>query len=213
MNAAEKVVTFPHMIAAAALVLLTILYRVVMGFGGSGNFEWLHNFSPMAAIALCGAIYLPRRFAVAGPLLALLVSDVILNAHYIRAGLYEGYPLSIEMLPRYVALGMIAGFGWLLRDNPRTGSVFGATIGGSLLFFIVTNTGAWMAEPAYAKTIAGFTQALTTGLPGYPSTLAFFRNTLLSDVLFTGLFLACIAMRGDRAKVPQPAPRHELAQW
>jgi hypothetical protein len=201
------------MIAAAVLVLLTILYRVVLGIGGSGNFEWLHNFSPMAAIALCGAIYLPRRFALSGPLLALLISDVILNAHYIHAGLYQGSIFSLEMLPRYLALGMTAGFGWLLRDNPRIGSVLGASLGASVLFFIISNTGSWFAEPAYANNAAGWVQANTSGLPGYPSVLVFFRNTVLSDLLFTGLFLVCIARQRDQAGVPQPAARHELAQW
>jgi len=201
------------MIVAVVLVLLTILYRVVLGIEGSGNFGWLHNFSPMAAIALCGAIYFPRRFALAGPLLALLISDIILNAHYIHAGLYQGSVFSLEMLPRYLALGMTAGFGWLLRDNPRIGSVLGTSLGASVLFFIVSNTGSWLADPAYASNAAGWVQANTTGVPGYPSTLVFFRNTVLSDLLFTGLFLACIVFRGNQAGVPQPAARHELAQW
>lgn len=201
------------MIAAIVLFVLAILFRVVMGFAGAGNFDWLHNFSPMAALALCGAIYFPRRIALAAPLLALLVSDVILNAHYIHAGHYQGSVLSLAMLPQYLALALIAGFGWLLRDNPRPSLVLGSSVAASVLFFIVTNTGAWLAEPAYARTAAGWTQALTTGLPGYPSTLIFFRNTLVSDLLFTGLFLACIAIRSERGGMPRPAPRHELAQW
>ncbi len=195
------------MIAAAVFTLLAIVYRVVLGIAGSSHMDWWHNFSPLAAIALCGAVYFPRRVAIAAPLLALLISDVILNAHY-------GVPLlTIEILPRYVALALIAGFGWLLRDNPRPSFVLGSSLAASVLFFIVTNTGAWFAEPAYARTAAGWTQALTTGLPGYPSTLFFFRNTLISDLLFTGLFLACLAVRGARAGAPRTAPRHELAQW
>jgi hypothetical protein len=35
-------------------------------------------------------------------------------------------------------------------------------------------------------------QALTTGTPNYPSTWEFFRNTLLSGGLFTGLFVAAM---------------------
>jgi hypothetical protein len=29
---------------------------------------------------------------------------------------------------------------------------------------------------------------MTVGLPGFPPTLLFFRNSLVSDLLFTGLF-------------------------
>lgn len=196
-----------HMFAAAALVLFTIIYRVVLGIAGSTHLDWLHNFSPLAAIALCGAVYFPRRVAVAGPLLALLISDVILNAHY-HAPL-----LTWDILPRYLALAAIAGFGWLLRSNPRAILVLGSSLTASVVFFIVTNTGSWLAEPGYAKTAAGWTQAMTAGLPGFPSTLVFFRNTVLSDLLFTGLFLACIVFQGRREGTPQPTRRHELAPW
>lgn len=195
------------MIAAAVLVLLAIVYRVVLGIAGSAHLDWLHNFSPLAAIALCGAIYFPRRVAIVAPLLALFVSDLILNAHY-AAPLF-----TLEILPRYLALGMIAGFGWLLRDNPRPLFVLSTSLGASVLFFIVTNTGSWLVEPAYAKTAAGWTQALTTGLPGFPTTLVFFRNTVISDLLFTGLFLLCIAREGPRQGIPQPAAKHKLAPW
>ncbi len=174
------------MIAAAVLMLFVIVYRVVLGISGSTQMDWWHNFSPLAAIALCGATYFPRRLALVVPM------------------------LTLQILPRYLALALIAGFGWLLRDNPRPSFVLGSSLAASVLFFIVTNTGSWLAEPAYAPTAAGWTQAMTTGLPGYPSTLFFFRNTLLSDLLFTGLFLACIAIRGEQ---PPPAARHELAQW
>ena len=48
--------------------------------------------------------------------------------------------------------------------------------------------------PDYAKTIPGWWQALTIGVPGFPPTLLFFRNTLLSDLLFTALFVATQAI-------------------
>jgi hypothetical protein len=44
-------------------------------------------------------------------------------------------------------------------------------------------------DAGYAKTLAGWIQALTTGRPGYPPTWEFFRGTLLSGGIFTGLFV------------------------
>jgi hypothetical protein len=38
----------------------------------------------------------------------------------------------------------------------------------------------------------GLDSSLTTGLPNYPSTWEFFRNTLLSGGLFTGLFVGAM---------------------
>ena len=58
---------------------------------------------------------------------------------------------------------------------------------------MLTNTSSWLTGPGYAHTFAGWLQALTTGLPGYPPTWMFFRSTLLSDLLFTTLFVLCMA--------------------
>ena len=197
------------MIAAAVLVFTVIVYRVVLGFAGTGaEPAWLHHFSPLAAIALCGAIYFPRRVALAFPLLALLVSDIILNAHY-------NYSMfSAAILPRYVALACVGGFGWLLRSNPRTPLVLASSLAGSTLFFVISNTGSWAFDPYYAKTAAGWATAMTSGRADFhPTTLEFFRNTLVSDFAFTLLFMACVALQARRGETPAPASARELAQW
>ena len=55
-------------------------------------------------------------------------------------------------------------------------------ISASLFFFLVTNFAVWLWSGMYAHTIAGLSECFTLGLP-------FFRNTLLSDVMYTyGLF-------------------------
>ena len=48
----------------------------------------------------------------------------------------------------------------------------------------------WFVDPGYAKTLAGWVQAMTTGLPGLPPTFWFLRNSLLSDLAFSCLLLA-----------------------
>jgi hypothetical protein len=175
------------MIAAAILTLVVIAYRVILGTLGAPHLDWLHNFSPLAAVALCGAIFFPRKVAIAFPLAALFVSDVLLNVvcYHIPA-------VNLAMLPQYLALGMVCALGWMLRRQPQAWKVLVAALASSILFYVVTNTGAWLASPLYAKTAAGWVQALTTGLPGYPSTLVFYRHTLASDLIFTGLFLICV---------------------
>ena len=188
------------MLPAIFLLVLAIVWRIVSAFTHGYDFGWMHNFAPLSAIALCGAIFLPRRFAFALPLGALLLSDLILNPHY-------GFPLiSIEMLARYAALALIATGGLALRARPQAGWVLGASAGGSALFYILTNTGSWLTQtnPGYAKTLGGWVQALTTGLPGYPETWMFYRHTFVSDLLFTALFLVCFA--GARARRAAEAP-------
>jgi hypothetical protein len=178
-----------RMFAAVLLLVVAVVWRVVLGVMHSEDFGWLHNFAPLSAIALCGAFCLPRRWAFALPLAALFVSDIALNLHY-KAAL-----ITWEMAARYFALGGIAWLGWSLRSRRQVALVLGASVVGSIAFFVVTNTASWLTltEPAYAKSFAGWTQAMTSGLPGFPSTLTFFRHTLISDVLFTAIFLGAIA--------------------
>jgi len=76
---------------------------------------------------------------------------------------------------------------------------------GSAIFYVVTNTGSWLSDPGYAKTAAGWVEALTTGLPGYLPTWMFFRATLASDLLFTGIFIGCMAATRKRGELPDEA--------
>jgi hypothetical protein len=64
---------------------------------------------------------------------------------------------------------------------------------GAVVFYLITNAASWLYLP-YDKTLAGLIQALTRGLPGYPPTWEFFRNTLMSGGIFTGLFVGAMKM-------------------
>jgi hypothetical protein len=193
------------MFATLFLLIVVVCYRIASGFLGSDDFHWLHNFAPVAAVALCGAVYLPRRWAAILPLAMLFISDLVLNVFH-----YHQPFFTFDILPRYAALALICLLGFALRGRSNLLRLLTASIAGSLLFFVITNTGSWIYEPGYAKTAAGWLQAMTSGLPGYPSTWWFYRNTLVSDVFFTLLFWACMAatVKGD----PEPHGRPALAQ-
>lgn len=187
------------MFAALALLLIVIVYRIFSGFFGSADYQWLHNFAPVAAVALCGAVYLPRRTAITLPLVMLLVSDVVLNLFH-----YHEPLLTVEIVPRYFALALISGLGFALREKANLLRLLGASAAGSLLFYLITNTGSWLYEPGYAKTAAGWVQAMTSGVPGFPPTWTFYRHTLVSDLFFTLLFYAC--MHATSRGTAEPAP-------
>ncbi len=74
----------------------------------------------------------------------------------------------------------------------------------SLLFYLVTNTDSWLGDAGYSHDAAGWWQAMTVGHPEFPPTLYFFRNTLVSDLLFTAVF--ALAMEYAR-----PPPRRTRA--
>ncbi len=48
----------------------------------------------------------------------------------------------------------------------------------SVLFFIITNFGAWLVGNLYPKTLAGLVSCYVAAIP-------FFRNTLLGDAVYT----------------------------
>jgi len=191
------------MIAAVVLLVAAVIWRVFLGVTHSADYGWLHNFAPLSAIALCGAAFLPRRLAFALPLAALFVSDLMLNFHYSKTHADVSL-ISAEMLARYGALVLISGLGWMLRKTPRVSLMLGASVVGSVIFYLVTNTASWLTDAGYAKSVAGWIQALTTGRPEFPSTLTFYRHTLVSDVLFTALFLVCLRLT-DRSSIPVQA--------
>ena len=92
---------------------------------------------------------------------------------------------------------LIAVAGWIAayRDwqAPRALRGRSAIFRSETLFFWVIITASWLILP-YAKTWTGWIQALTAGMPGHAQTWEFFRNTLSSGGLFTGLFVGAMKM-------------------
>lgn len=151
------------------------------------------NFAPLAALALCGSLYFPRPWSWAGPMLALLVSDLFLNLHY---GLG---PISESSGAALVSYFLISVMGARLAQQLSWRAWLGGSLAATLIFYVVTNTGAWWSIPIYEKSWSGWVQALTVGIPGYPPTWTFLRSSLISDLLFTGLFVAGVEWSARRS--------------
>ncbi len=176
------------MIPAFLLILAAVCYRVATGMAIISGTTWVSNFAPIAAIALCGAIYFPPKLKFAVPLAALFLSDVVLN-------LYYGAPLLDPLIfCRYFALILVGWLGLVIAREPSWRTLLPASLVGSTVFYVVTNIFSWLSEPGYAKSLAGLIQALTVGLPEYGATPTwmFFRNSVVSDLIFTGLFFLCM---------------------
>lgn len=184
--------------SAITLALGFIAFAVAFRLIRATSVPDLPNFSPLMAIALCGALVLPGALAFGAPLLALIGTDIVLNLHY-------GAPLlGRDELIRYACfcVGILSGIG-LRRAQSGAMATLGVVAANSLLFYLVTNTGCWLTSPGYAHSLTGWAQALTVGQPGFPPTWTFLRNSLVSDLLFTGLFLAAVHLA---ARQPAPSP-------
>jgi len=158
------------------------------------------NFSAAHALLFCAAFWLPGWMGWVLPLATIIVTDILLNLF--------AYNLPV-MVPELISNWMILALfvvlaKWLARRRSY-GRVFLGTLLGALLFYLVSNTVSWMANPAYTKTIVGWVQALTVGLPGFPPTWVFGLKSLLGTGLFTGLFAG--AMKWSEAlDATEPEP-------
>jgi hypothetical protein len=160
----------------------------------SGAALWLSNFAPLAGITLCCGAYLPRRYKFALPLSMLFVSDLILNTTY------HAPPFDPQILCRYLALALIGLIGFALRKSVSWKTMLPASVAGSVIFYGITNVFSWLTDPGYVKNFAGLIQALTVGLPQYGATPSwmFFRNSLLSDLIFTAVFVLLMRAQSPR---------------
>ncbi|MEY3774629.1 MAG: hypothetical protein RLZZ129_1409 [Verrucomicrobiota bacterium] len=189
------------MIPALVLILLAAAYRIFAAWEPS-----LVNFSPLMALAFCGAVYFRSRALWLVPFAALTLSDLYLNHYYATQFGYEW--TAGGALVRTACFAAALGLGWLVAQRKNWLNLFSGALGGALLFYLVTNTASWAGDALYAKTAAGWWQALTVGHPQFPPTLVFFRNSLVSDLLFTGLFALTMeyaALRRQQPSLLQPA--------
>jgi hypothetical protein len=192
------------MIPAFLLVFSAAAYRITTGLLIHSGATWLSNFTPLAAIALCSAAYFPKKYKFSVPLVTLFVSDAVINFRY-------GAPLlDSQIVVRYVALAVIGYAGLFLQNRASLKTLLPASIVGSTFFYAITNASSWLSDPGYTKNLAGLIQALTIGLPSYSATPSwmFFRNSLISDLLFTLVFVLSINLgrsaEGSRARAAVP---------
>lgn len=120
------------------------------------------NFQPIDALALFGGAVLPGPWAFVVPLGAVAISDAVL-------GFY-----GLGMIWVYGAYAVIVVLGRFALRRRSVGSVAGAALTSSVLFYLITNFGAWTG-PLYPHTAAGLAASYVAGIP-------FFRNTVLSDL-------------------------------
>lgn len=153
-----------------ALIALFLISRLP-GFDTQG-------FSLAYALCFCAGAF-PRLLSIGAVALAIFVSDLWLNAYY-DAPYVENW-----QLVNYVGFALIWFLGRQLRERRSPVRLLFGGLLGALVFYLLSNTAAWLSNPQYVKSLAGWWQAVTTGLPGWPPTWTFFRNTMISGGLFT----------------------------
>ena len=126
------------------------------------------NFSPVLSMAFLAGMYLKGRQAVIVPFVLMVISDLIIGF----------YPL---MWLTWGSVMLISVIGLYLKERKSLGTVLGGSIISAVLFFIVTNFGAWLT--LYPHTGEGLRQCYILAIP-------FFRSSFLSTVAYSLVFYA-----------------------
>ncbi len=173
------------------------------------------SFSAAYALMFCAGVYFPGRLAWWLPLGLMLGTDLGLNVYYQFALGIDVFNLALlrYMLGNYAVYGLLIWLGRRFSTKDSFLSLLGGGVLGAVLFYVFTNTASWLFNPfhnpEYTKDLIGWLTALTKGTAGYPEAWQFFRNTLLSGGLFTGLFVGAMKLT---ASAESPQEKGETAE-
>jgi hypothetical protein len=149
------------------------------------------NFTPIFAIAMFGALYLPKKYALVLPLVAMFVSDIFIG--------FYSWQIMLAVYGSFLFAGV---FGLAIRKKKNFFSVISVTLLSSVFFFIITNTAVWAFGTMYTPNLSGLFQSYTMAIP-------FFKNSLLGNLFYVGIlvggyeFAKTLATKANRIQIKQ----------
>jgi hypothetical protein len=157
------------MLTAFVLTALAVLFRVF-----SATYQ-VWNFAPMAAISLYAGSRLPRRWAWVVPVVAMVVSDLLLDQGRYRPA------FELTRWTIYTTFAVTALLG-PLANWPRFGRWLLPilSVSGSILFFVTSNLATWGEGLLYPMSSAGLIACFVAAIP-------FFGNTIAADLIGTAV--------------------------
>lgn len=170
----------PRFLVLTGVVFLAALFRVL---------PHPYNFTPIAGMALFGGAHFSnKKLAFLVPLIAMILSDVVIGWHN-------------QVLIVYACFMAIVGVGLWLRERRSAVPVLTAALGSSVFFFLVTNFFVWILDGLYPMTVQGLVDCYAMAIP-------FLHNTIFGDLFYTTVFFGTFAVVENRFLVlrEQPVP-------
>lgn len=163
---------------AYVFVAIAIAFRV-------GFIAHPQAFTPLAASLLFFGAKMPRK-QLWIPVALFAAVDLIQNYRY-------GYAMSLDIVISWAFYAAMVALGMLLASKSSPFRVAGASLAGSVGFFLVSNFAVWIggALAMYPRTLAGLVECYTMAVP-------FFRNGLAGDLIFSGAFFGIAAVMAAR---------------
>lgn len=162
---------------AYLFVVLAVLLRLV---AGTGAFATL-GFSLVGASLMFFGSRMPRKhFWIAAALF--IGSDI-----YLTLRVYQ-MSLGLDQIVMWIWYMVPCFIGFFIRDRIKPQNVFGAGLGTGVGFFLTSNFAVWaFGNIAYAKNLSGLMLCYAKAIP-------FFRNGIISDVVFSLVFFGIGAL-------------------
>lgn len=132
------------------------------------------NFSPISAIILFSAVYLPFKYSLILPFSIMIISDYFLGFHSTMPYVYGSFAL-------------IAFLGFILKNKNTPLNILKTSIFSSILFYIITNFGVWISASLYPHTVTGLVNCYIAAIP-------FFKNTIAGDIIFTSVIFGAYVL-------------------
>jgi hypothetical protein len=103
------------------------------------------------------------------PVIAMLIADGMIGFHN-------------TMLFTYLAVFVVSIVSALFKDQElnKSSQVVGWGLAASVLFYLITNLGAWLMLPMYSKTVSGLLLSYRNGLP-------FFGYEIVGNIVYLAL--------------------------
>ena len=129
------------------------------------------NFTPILAAAIIAPYMMDNKWiSLSIPLLAMIITDFFIGFHSSILWVYGAIAIS-TLLSDYIR-----------RFNKYYLQLGAMALISSILFFLITNFSVWLIWDFYPKSFEGLILCYIAGIP-------FFKNTLMSTILYTGLFV------------------------
>ena len=141
------------------------------------------NFTPIGAIAIFGAMYLPKKWSLVLPITTMFIADIFIG--------FYSLPVMLSVYGSFLIMWFI---GSKIRDNKKARNILGGTVLGSILFFLITNWAVWSFGTMYIHNINGLMQSYYMAIP-------FFRNSLLGDLFYISILVGSMEFILARKKI------------
>lgn len=152
------------------------------------------GFAPQIAMALfAGSVSKDKRLAFLFPILSLFISDLLYQFLYSQGlttikGFYSGQVIN------YLVIASVTVIGFFINKN-KIGQIFVGSLAGAIYFFLASNFTVWVGggldinNQPYPRSLNGLLVCYTEALP-------FFKWSVLSTLLFNGIFFGSFYLLG-----------------